>query len=127
FPITLMGSGEPWKLVDYVKGFNYLTYYGGKFSTSQQRGIFMDAAIDLLPADYWRYALLAAAPESDDTEFTWEGFALTVNKDLAGIFDNFVRRAPKLGEKLFGATIPAGGELGPAEAELAASLDAALA
>jgi len=57
------GSGEPWKLVDYVKGFNYLTYYGGKFSTSQQRGIFMDAAIDLLPADYWRYALLAAAPD----------------------------------------------------------------
>ena len=59
FPITIMGSGEPWKLVDYVKGFNYLTYYGGKFSTSQQRGVFMDAAIDLLPADYWRYALLA--------------------------------------------------------------------
>ena len=58
-----MGSGEPWKLVDYVKGFNYLTYYGGKFSTSQQRGVFMDAAIELLPADYWRYALLALGAE----------------------------------------------------------------
>jgi len=127
FPITLMGSAEPWKLVDYVKGFNYLTYYGGKFSTSQQRGIFMDAAIELLPADYWRYALLAAAPESDDSEFTWEGFALTVNKDLAGIFGNFVQRTLKLTEKLFGTTIPAGGEPGPAEAELAASLDTALA
>ena len=66
FPITIIGSGEPWKLVDYVKGFNYLTYYGGKFSTSQQRGVFMDAAIELLPADYWRYALLASAPELDD-------------------------------------------------------------
>ena len=84
FPITLMGTGEPWKLVDYVKGFNYLTYYGGKFSTSQQRGIFMDTALDIVPADYWRYALLASAPKSDDAEFTWEGFALTVNKDLAG-------------------------------------------
>ena len=47
FPITLMGTGEPWKLVDYVKGFNYLTYYGGKFSTSQKRGIFMDAALEI--------------------------------------------------------------------------------
>ncbi|TMB92255.1 MAG: methionine--tRNA ligase, partial [Chloroflexi bacterium] len=73
FPITIMGSGEPWKLVDYIKGFNYLTYYGGKFSTSQQRGVFMDAAIDLLPADFWRYTLLANAPESDDSEFTWDG------------------------------------------------------
>ena len=126
FPITIMGSGEPWKLVDYVKGFNYLTYYGGKFSTSQQRGVFMDTAIDLLPADYWRYALLASAPESDDTEFTWESFALTVNKDLAGIFGNFVQRTLKLTEKLFGMTVPAGGEPGPEEAELAASLDAAL-
>ena len=127
FPITIMGTGEPWKLVDYVKGFNYLTYYGGKFSTSQQRGIFMDAAIELLPADYWRYALLAAAPESDDTEFTWESFALTVNKDLAGIFGNFVQRTLKLTEKLFGPTVPDGGEPGPEEAELAVALDAALA
>src|ERR1700726_2179218 len=127
FPITLMGSGEPWKLVDYVKGFNYLTYYGGKFSTSQQRGVFMDSAIELLPADYWRYALLASAPESDDSEFTWESFALTVNKDLAGIFGNFVQRTLKLTEKLFGMTVPDGGEPGPEEVELAASLDAALA
>jgi methionyl-tRNA synthetase len=87
----------------------------------------MDAAIDLLPADYWRYALLASAPESDDNEFTWESFALTVNKDLAGIFGNFVQRTLKLSEKLFGLTVPDGGDPGLEEAELAASLDAALA
>ena len=22
FPVTIMGSGEPWKLVDRIKGFN---------------------------------------------------------------------------------------------------------
>ena len=49
FPITIMGSGEPWKLVDYIKGFNYLTYQGGQFSTSQKRGVFMDAALEILP------------------------------------------------------------------------------
>ncbi|TMB86395.1 MAG: methionine--tRNA ligase, partial [Chloroflexi bacterium] len=127
FPITIMGSGEPWKLVDYIKGFNYLTYYGGKFSTSQQRGVFMDAAIDLLPADFWRYTLLANAPESDDAEFTWDGFSFTVNKDLAGIFGNFVSRTLKLTESRFGAVIPAGGEPGPEEAALAAGIDDAIA
>ena len=117
FPVTLMGSGEPWKLVDYIKAFNWLTYYGGKYSTSEHRGVFMNDAIELLPADYWRYALLANAPESDDTEFTWERFALTVNKDLAGIFGNFVQRTLKLAQSRFGAVVPDGGEPSDAETE----------
>ena len=126
FPITIMGSEEPWKLVDYVKGFNYLTYYGGKYSTSEHRGVFMNDAIELLPADFWRYALLANAPESDDSEFTWEGFAFTVNKDLAGIFGNFVQRTFKLTESRFGPLVPDGGEPGADEAQLAEGVDAAL-
>ncbi len=59
-----LGVREPWKKVDYVKAFNWLTYYGGKFSTSQKRGVFTDQALDILPADYWRYFLIANAPES---------------------------------------------------------------
>ncbi len=55
FPATELGIREPWKKVDYVKAFNWLTYYGGKFSTSQKRGVFTDQALDILPADYWRY------------------------------------------------------------------------
>ncbi|WP_372604521.1 methionine--tRNA ligase, partial [Actibacterium sp.] len=31
FPATILGSGEPWKLVDYIKSFNYLNYDGGQF------------------------------------------------------------------------------------------------
>ena len=61
FPCTIIGSREPWKLADYIKGFNWLTYYGGKFSTSQGVGVFMDDAIELLPADYWRWYLIANA------------------------------------------------------------------
>jgi methionyl-tRNA synthetase len=54
FPVTLLGARpqEHWKLVDYLKGFNYINYYGGKFSTSQKRGVFMDTALEILPADY---------------------------------------------------------------------------
>lgn len=58
FPATELGVREPWKKVDVVKGFNWLTYYGGKFSTSQKRGIFTDAALEMLP-----HGLLALLPD----------------------------------------------------------------
>ena len=58
FPATILGSGEPWKLVDYIKSFNYLNYDGGQFSTSRGRGVFMDQALEILPADYWRWWLI---------------------------------------------------------------------
>ncbi|MFF5534618.1 methionine--tRNA ligase [Streptomyces cinerochromogenes] len=118
FPATELGVREPWKKVDYVKAFNWLTYYGGKFSTSQKRGVFTDQALDILPADYWRYFLIANAPESDDSSFTWEHFTATVNKDLADTLGNFVNRVLSFSRKRFGEEAPAGGEPGEAETRL---------
>ncbi|HKK85888.1 MAG TPA: methionine--tRNA ligase [Roseovarius sp.] len=118
FPATLMGSGEDWKLVDYIKSFNYLNYDGGQFSTSQGRGVFMDQALDILPADYWRWWLLSHAPESSDAEFTWENFQTSVNKDLADVLGNFVSRVTKFCRSKFGETVPEGGELGARETAL---------
>ena len=122
FPTTIMGSGEPWKLVDYIKSFNYLTYDGGQFSTSQGRGVFMDDALSLLPADYWRWWLLSHAPESGDSEFTWENFQQSVNKDLADVLGNFVSRITKFCRSKFGETVPEGGAWGEAEREFAQAL-----
>ncbi|MCX5082935.1 methionine--tRNA ligase [Streptomyces sp. NPDC056121] len=127
FPATEMGVREPWKKVDYLKSFNWLTYYGGKFSTSQKRGIFTDAALEILPADYWRYFLIANAPESDDSSFTWEHFAATVNKDLADTLGNFVNRVLSFSRKRFGDDVPAGKEAGEAEAKLGTEIAGLLA
>ncbi|HEY5835678.1 methionine--tRNA ligase [Streptomyces sp.] len=118
FPATQLGTREPWKKVDFVKAFNWLNYYGGKFSTSQRRGVFTDAALELLPADYWRYFLMANAPESDDTSFTWELFTASVNKDLADTLGNFVNRVLSFSRKRFGDQVPAGAPAGDAEARL---------
>lgn len=123
FPITIMGSGENWKLVDRIKGFNWLTYYGGKFSTSQKRGIFMDKALELVPADYWRWWLMANAPESADSSFTWEHFASVVNKDLADVLGNFVNRVTKFTVSRFDGKVPGEGEYGEDEKALIAELD----
>ncbi|MEY8839044.1 methionine--tRNA ligase [Cribrihabitans sp. XS_ASV171] len=112
FPATILGSGEPWKMVDHLKSFNYLNYDGGQFSTSQGRGVFMDQALDILPADYWRWWLLSHAPESSDAEFTWENFQASVNKDLADVLGNFVSRITKFCRSKFGEEVPAGGMWG---------------
>ena len=100
FPATLLGSAEPWKTVDVIKGFHWLQYNGGKFSTNQQRGVFSDAALEELPADYWRWWLIANAPETSDTDFTIRRFAEGVNKDLADVFGNLVHRTLALAERL---------------------------
>ncbi len=127
FPATLLGSREPWKTVDLLKSFNWLNWYGGKFSTSQGRGVFMDQALELLPADAWRWYLLANSPEGSDTAFTWEQFATAVNKDLADVLGNFVNRILKFCETRFDGVTPEGGADGPLEARLHADLAARLA
>jgi methionyl-tRNA synthetase len=123
FPVTLFGSQEPWKVVDYIKGLNWMNYYGGKFSTSGNRGIFMDNALELLSADYWRWYLLANAPESDDSNFTWEHFQTTVNHDLADVLGNFVNRIAKFCTAKFAGLVPDKGDYGPLEAETTSALD----
>ena len=127
FPATILGSEEPWKTVDALKSLNWLTWYGGKFSTSENRGIFMDQALELLPADYWRWALMANAPESDDASFTLEHFASVVNKDLADVLGNFVNRITRFCKARFGEEVPSEGDYGDAEQALIEELDQRIA
>jgi methionyl-tRNA synthetase len=123
FPATILGSGLPLKLVDTIKGFNWLTFEGGKFSTSAQRGLFTDTALALLPPDSWRWWLAANAPESSDADFTVERFVAGVNSDLSDTFGNLVNRCLSFVATRFEGTVPEGGAPGPVECQLALTLD----
>jgi methionyl-tRNA synthetase len=127
FPATLLGSGEPWKTVDIIKGFHWLSYAGGKFSTSRKRGVFADAALEELPADLWRWWLIANAPETSDTDFTVDRFVADVNKDLADVFGNLVNRILAFSSRTYEGRIPAGGQFGTDEHALANEVAAKLA
>ena len=127
FPATILGPEEPWKSVDMLKAFNWLNWYGGKFSTSNKRGVFMDAALEILPPDLWRWYLTANSPEGSDTAFTWEQFASAVNRDLADVLGNFVNRILKFNESKFEGVVPAGGEPGPPAGKPFADVSARLA
>ena len=107
-----MGSGEPWKTVDTLKAFNWLNWYGEPFSTSNRRGVFMDAALEILPPDCWRWHLTANSPEHADSAFTWDQLVSSVNRDLADVLGNFVNRVLKFCETRFEGAIPHGGAPG---------------
>ena len=91
----------------------------------------MDAALELLPADYWRWFLTANAPEGSDAPFTWEAFQNSVNSDLANVLGNFVNRITRYAQSKFDGRVPLEGEPGADEAwiegELAQRLPALIA
>lgn len=118
FPATLLGTKEEWTKVDFLKGFSYLTFEGGKFSKSEHRGVFAEDAVKEFPADYWRYWLMANAPEASDSSFTFESFVGTINKDLNGVLGNFVQRVMKMTASKLGSFIPQGGDLEDTDKEL---------
>jgi methionyl-tRNA synthetase len=65
FPSCLLGTGREWTLVNRLCATEYLNYEDGKFSKSRGTGVFGDQAEELgLPADLWRFYLLAVRPES---------------------------------------------------------------
>ncbi len=78
----------------------------------------MDQALDILPADYWRYVLMANAPENSDAAFTWELLQVKINNELAAKYGNFVNRTLKLTTANYSNNVPAGGEPGRAEEDL---------
>lgn len=106
FPEQQLAMNDNWKTVDMLKSMNFLNFEGGKFSKSQHRGVFLDSAIEIAPADAWRYALIASAPETDDTDFTFARFADIVNKNLNGVLGNFVSRVTKITSKTFRNHVP---------------------
>jgi methionyl-tRNA synthetase len=127
FPATILGSREPWKTVDVLKAFNHLNWYGQKFSTSHRRGVFLDAALEILPPDAWRWYLTAYSPEHSDSSFTWEQLVAAVNRDLADVLGNFVNRILKFCEARFEGVVPDGGAASELEEALYADVSARLA
>lgn len=120
FPEQELAMNDNWKTVDMLKAMNFLNFEGGKFSKSEKRGIFLDTAISIAPADLWRYTLLSSAPETDDSDFSIRRFADIVNKDLNGMLGNFVSRVCKLTDKNFTNFVPSGDEI---DAQLKQNVD----
>lgn len=91
-PSLLRASGKKYNEPNLISSTEFLMFEGQKFSKSRKIGIWTDEALELLPADYWRFALISLRPESGDINFGWDSFAEKVNNDLNDTIGNFVNR-----------------------------------
>lgn len=105
-PALLMASHEDYNLPWNVSTTEFLQFKGEKASKSQRIGIWIDEALELFPADYWRYFLIATRPETKDSNFTWEIFAEKINSDLNDTFGNFIHRTLTFINNQFNSEIP---------------------
>ncbi len=91
-PALLHASGKNYNEPSLISSTEFLLFEGQKFSKSRKIGIWIDEALQILPPDYWRYALIALRPESGDVNFGWDILAEKINNDLNDTIGNFVNR-----------------------------------
>ncbi|KAK0530075.1 methionine--tRNA ligase mes1 [Tilletia horrida] len=107
FPSCLLGTKQPWTMLDSISTTEYLQYEGGKFSKSRNVGVFGDKAAEVgLSPSVWRYYLLANRPETADSQFAWQDFVLRNNSELVANLGNFVNRVLSFMKK-YDLTVPA--------------------
>jgi methionyl-tRNA synthetase len=113
FPVMLKLHGDI--LPDNVPSNEFMNLEGDKMSTSRNWKIEMQDYIDdfinkenggTQMADVLRYYLTLIAPETKDSEFTWQGFQDANNSELVSIFGNYVNRSLVLMHKLCKGKVP---------------------
>ena len=109
FPILLHAHGE-FILPDNVPANEFLNIEGQKVSTSRNWAVWLHEYLEDLPnkQDALRYVLCSIAPETKDSEFTWNDFQARNNNELVAILGNFVNRTLVLTQKYYDGVIPEG-------------------
>jgi methionyl-tRNA synthetase len=110
FPIILKEFGGL-ILPDNVPASEFLNLEGDKFSTSRNWAVWLHEYLESYPEkiDELKYTLTAIAPESKDSEFTWDEYQARVNNELVAILGNFVNRALVLTNKYYDGIVPKAG------------------
>ena len=96
---------------------------GKQFSTSRGYSIYVRDFLERYDADALRYYLVAAGPETQDTDFTWAEFVRRNNDELLANWGNLVNRTLTNAHRNFGE-VPQPGELTDTDRALLATIDA---
>lgn len=131
WPSMLLGYGEggavgagrgrlelPYNIVSS----EYLTMEGRKFSSSRGVVIYVRDVLSRYDPDPLRYFLIAAGPETQDTDFTWAEFARRNNDELIGKWGNLANRTLTSAHRHFGC-VPEPGRLSDADRSLIGALE----
>ena len=105
-PALLLATHEDYNLPWTVLSTEFLMFDGQAFSKSRRIGVWIDEALELFPADYWRYSMLSIRPEVKDTNFSWTTLIEKVNSDLNDTLGNFIHRTLTFINKRFDGKVP---------------------
>jgi methionyl-tRNA synthetase len=110
WPALLLGYGC--KLPKAIVAGEYLSLEGLKMSTSKNWVIWASDFLEKFDYNLLRYYLVANAPLTRDTDFSWEDFQRRVNEELADVLGNFLHRTFSFTNRFFAGQVPEPGEWG---------------
>uniref|UniRef100_A0A5K3FKW3 Methionine--tRNA ligase, cytoplasmic n=1 Tax=Mesocestoides corti TaxID=53468 RepID=A0A5K3FKW3_MESCO len=127
FPACLLGSGKKFTLVKNLIATEYLNFEGKKFSKSRGVGVFGNNAKDSgIESNVWRFYLAYIRPETQDSTFSWDDFAMKNNSELLNNLGNFINRPLAFLFKFFQSTVPSMKNLQPDDVAFLARVNALL-
>jgi methionyl-tRNA synthetase len=132
WPGELMATGRLYE-DDLTRAFNlpydvpaneYLNMEGQKLSTSRNWAVWAPDLLERYDPDPVRYYLNAIAPETRDTDFTWEGFVRRNNDELVAAWGNLVNRMLGFAYRHFEGQVPSPAVLDDADRDILAKAEA---
>lgn len=104
WPSLLLGYGC--QLPRTIVAGEYLSLEGLKMSTSKNWVIWASEFMEKFDYNLLRYYLVANAPLTRDTDFSWDDFQRRVNDELADVLGNFLHRTFSFTHRFYGGEIP---------------------
>jgi len=101
WPSVLMEQDEDFVLPFDVPANEYLNIAGQKTSTSKNYAIWVKDLVKYFDPEYLRFYLAAIAPETKDSDFSWENFQAKINNELANVLGNLANRVFTFARKHF--------------------------
>ena len=102
----------------------YLNFKGIKLSKSRGTAVEVPYFLSRYDPDALRFYLTAVAPETRDTEFSWEDFVERNNNELVATWGNLANRMLSFAYKRFDGHVPEPGELDDEDRKLLAQVEA---
>jgi len=108
-----------------VPSNEFMNFKGVKFSKSRGKTVDVPYFLSRYDPDPLRYYLTASAPETKDSEFSWEEFVERNNNELVATWGNLANRMLSFAFNKFDGRVPEPGPLDEADRELLARAEAA--
>jgi len=126
WPAMLIGYGGL-NLPYDVPAAEFMNLEGEQMSTSRNWAVWLPDIEDRYQPDALRYYLMAIAPETRDSNWSWSDFVTRINSELVATWGNLVNRVLSFTYRNFDGRVPEPGDLTELDRALLAERDAAFA